>query len=275
MKEYLFEKEIRLFGIKRSGNSAIVSFILGHYGSDEVVHLHNTDFSFRQRNRRSSPSAFYDMLEEIGIDKVRCYLNTSEHNYPESSHFRVISEKMMDRNYSYNMDKDWYNWHYGFGKKKFSEKTYNIVLIRSPHNNLASLLKILQMGRGFQKHLFFNFAEDWLMYAREVLGETNYFEKKIVCNFDEWFSSEDYRKEISSKLGLEYSNKGIHNVIRAVGSSFDGMRFAKEAQKMKVLDRWKYFKDDEGYLEVLNNDEIIDKTKKLFGVNLKEICFDK
>ena len=53
------------------------------------------------------------------------------------------------------------------------------------------------------------------------------------------------------------------------------MRFAKEAQKMKVLDRWKYFKDDEGYLEVLNNDEIIDKTEKLFGVNLKEICFDK
>jgi hypothetical protein len=49
------------------------------------------------------------------------------------------------------------------------------------------------------------------------------------------------------------------------------MRLAKEAQKMKVLDRWEYFKDDNGYLDKLRNDELIEKTKLLFDVDLREI----
>jgi hypothetical protein len=271
VREYLFEREIRLFGMKRSGNSAIISFVLGHYEPDEVVYLHNTDFSFRPRSTAISPFEFYNILEEGGIDRIKCYLNTTEHNYPESSHFRVISEKIGDRNYSYNVDSMWYAWYYGFARKKFSENKYNIFLIRSPHNNLASLLKILYMGRGFQKHPFYNFAEDWLMYAREALGETDYFKDKIICNFDEWFSSEDYRKKLSSQLGLEYSDKGVGTLTGSVGSSFNGMRFAKKTQEMKVLDRWKHFKDNEEYLDILKNDELIEKTEMLFGVNLKEI----
>jgi hypothetical protein len=212
-------------------------------------------------------------MEERGVDNVRCYLNTTEHNYPASSHLQVIAEKMMDRNHSYNMDSAWYSWYYGYGSKRFSESKYNILLIRSPHNNLASLVRILQLGRGFQKHIMKNFTNDWLMYAREAAGDTNYFPDKIVCNFDYWFDSKDYREKISSKLGLDYSDKGVHTVIREVGSSFDGMRFAKEAQKMKVLDRWEHFKDDEDYLAALNNDELIEKTKELFKVDLKEILF--
>ena len=272
MKEYLFEKEIRLFGIKRSGNAAIVSFILGHYKPNEMVYLHNTDFSFRPRDIDLGPCDFHGMLEARRMDKVKCYLNTTEHNYPASSHLQVIQEKMRDRNHCYNMDRKWYSLYYGFGKDGFSEKVYNIFLIRSPHNNLASILRILQLKRGFQKHIFYNFAEDWLMYAREALGETEYFWKKIiVCNFDEWFSSEDYRRSISDQLGLEYSDKGVNDVIRTVGSSFDGMRLAKEAQKMRVLDRWEYFKDDNDYLDKLRNDELIEKTKLLFDVDLREI----
>ncbi|GAI54320.1 unnamed protein product, partial [marine sediment metagenome] len=103
-------------------------------------------------------------------------------------------------------------------------------------------------------------------------GETEYFDGKlIVCNFDEWFGSEDYRKKVSSQLGLEHSDKGVNNIIRTVGSSFDGMRFSKEAQKMKVLDRWEHFKDDSDFLGILKNDELIEKTKLLFDVDLKEI----
>lgn len=271
MKEYLFEREIRLFGLKRSGNTAIVSFILGHYEPEEVVHLHNTDFSFRPRSRAISPFEFHNIMEEKGMEKVKCYLNTTEHNYPEPSHFKVISRNMGDNDYSYNADKMWYAWYYGFGKKRFSKETNNIILIRSPHNNLASYLRILHMGRGFRKHPFRNFAGDWIMYAREVLGETNYFDDKIICNFDEWFSSEDYRKKLSGQLGLEYSDKGVNTVIRKVGSSFDGMRLAEEAQKMKVLDRWEHFKDNDEYLDILRNDELIEKTKLLFDVDLKEI----
>ena len=69
----MFEKEIKLFGIKRSGNSGIVSFLLGHYEDDEVVYLHNTDYSFRPRNRRLSPFTFYDTVEGIGVEKVKYY----------------------------------------------------------------------------------------------------------------------------------------------------------------------------------------------------------
>ena len=179
---------------------------------------------------------------------------------------------MRDRNHGYNMDRAWFTYYYGFGSRRFTVDQYDIILIRSPHNNLASILGILMRGRGFQKHIFWNFATDWIMYAKEVLGETNYFPNKVVINFDLWFASEEYRKTISHHLGLDYSDEGVNRVIR-VGSSFDGLRFSNKAQEMKVLDRWEHFKGNEDYLKVLDNDELIEKTKLLYDIDLKEVLF--
>ncbi len=274
MKKYLFEKEMRLFSIKRSGSSAIVSFLLGHYEPQEIVYLHNTDFSFRTRDRAINPFEFYQEMEARNPDDFKCFLNTSEHNYPIQSSFALLAEKFRDRNYVYNVDKMWYANYAGYGSRRFSENVYNIVLLRSAHNNLASILRILEVGKGFQKHIFHNFTEDWLMYAREVLGETNYIPDKVVCLFDKWFESEEYRIELSNKLGLKYCEDGIHNVIRNVGSSFDGFRYEDKAQEMKVLDRWEYYRKNDTYLKKLNNEELIAKNKALFDINLRGLLFE-
>jgi len=181
VKKYLFEKEIRLFSIKRSGSSAIVSFILGHYKPEEIVYLHNTDFSFRTRDRSKHPFEFLKFLEENNPDNFKCFLNTTEHNYPKQSSFELLAEKMADRNYVYTVDRAWYSNYAGYGSRRFSQEVYNVILLRSPHNNLASILRILEVGKGFQKHIYHNFVDDWLMYAREVLNETNYIPNKVVC----------------------------------------------------------------------------------------------
>ena len=271
MKKYLFEKEIRLFSIKRSGSSAIVSFLLGHYLPQEIVYLHNTDFSFRTRNRGINPFEFYSIMEGCNPDDFKCFLNTTEHNYPKQGSFEVIHEKMRDRNYVYHVDKMWYANYAGYGSGRFSEQVYNIILLRSPHNNLASILRILEVGKGFQKHIFHNFTEDWLMYARECMDETNYIPDKVICLFDKWFESEEYRKEFSSNLGLNYCEDGIHNVIRNVGSSFDGFRYEKTAQEMKVNDRWEYYTEHPEYLKKLKNDELIERAKVLFNIDIRSI----
>ena len=57
-----------------------------------------------------------------------------------------------------------------------------------------------------------------------------------------------------------------------LGSSFDGMNLKDNAQKMKVLHRWKEFKDDSEFVKVLNmDDELIELSRNIFGYFPKEL----
>jgi len=92
--------------------------------------------------------------------------------------------------------------------------------------------------------------------------------------FDKWFESEEYRAEFSKSLGLDYCEDGVNEVIRNVGSSFDGFRYEHDAQKMDVLNRWKYYPNSQDYLKKLSTDEIIVKTRQIFDINLQELLFE-
>lgn len=87
----------------------------------------------------------------------------------------------------------------------------------------------------------------------------------VFISFNEWFTSVDYRMQISNSLGLKFTDKNLNKVSSNGngGSSFDKVKFQDNAQKMKVLDRWKDFRGDSRFNRLLD-DELIDLSREYF-----------
>ena len=262
MRTSLFEKEIRLFGLKRSGNNALIIYMAGHFNyKTNFIIMSNTDFNFRSRTGTGGPFEFVNKvyLLEKKAPKISKYFMMTTENYDLAE----IGRKDKDGKNDFNRDRRWYARLYGMDS--FAKETLGIMLLRSPHNNLASIIE-----KGLIS-LFPDFASMWVMYAKEAIGETNYINKKVPCLFDKWFSSVEYRKELCCNLGLDHNDRFLNRMRSWRKSSFDGGKYKKEAQKMKVLDRWKLYRKNKVYLDILRNDELIDLTERLFGYNLREI----
>lgn len=140
-----------------------------------------------------------------------------------------------------------------------------VQTIRSPWNNLASLMKY---GGNLVK--IEDFADLWIHFAKEHIGETNYtephFDRRVFINYDLWFTDKDYRVSISEDLGLEHTDYGLEFVSgQGGGSSFDKMSKNKKAQEMDVLDRWQAVANDNQFREVINNPELMDLAVEIFG----------
>lgn len=261
MRTHLFEKEIRLFGIKRSGNNALIMYIGAHFDLwANLVLVTNSDFNFASRSGRKNPFAFANavyVLEAKDPEKLKHLMVVTE-NYDLS----IVKQRDGDRKYSFNKDRGWYANIHGF--RHFSREIMSVLILRSPHNNLASI-----MEKG--KHMAWfvpDFARLWVMYAREIVGETKYLRNMVPCLFDEWFSSLEYRKSLCDELGIDHTDDGLNRIRNKRRSSFE---VVDEAQDLKVLDRWKYYKDDKEYLNILRNDELIDLTQRIFGYDIRDI----
>ncbi|NET05472.1 MAG: hypothetical protein F6K16_12315 [Symploca sp. SIO2B6] len=141
---------------------------------------------------------------------------------------------------------------------------HDLLILRDPFNTLASRLKndFIEVKSPNQ-----TFMELWLAYAKEYLGETNYLKNNKVCvNYNRWFLDMNYREKIASQLNLDFSDAGINQVkAQGGGSSFEGREFDGKAVQMKVLDRWKVFAEDPRYLKLLDNEEVLEYSKRIFG----------
>ncbi len=72
----------------------------------------------------------------------------------------------------------------------------------------------------------------------EFCGETNHLVNKVCINYNRWFVSESYRREIAQQLNMDYSEETINKIPKFGRSSFDKMKFKNNARKMAVLNRW-------------------------------------
>ena len=137
---------------------------------------------------------------------------------------------------------------------------HQFLLIRDPFNWYTSVL-------GDDKHKWNQILDKliviWKKHAREFLGDTNKLPEKISINFNSWFSSPAYRRELSKKFGRRHSDKSINTVAKS-GSSFDDNMHGR-ATKMNVLSRWKMMIHDIKYQKMLQDSEIIELSERIFG----------
>ena len=124
-----------------------------------------------------------------------------------------------------------------------------IVMVRDLRNLMASRMQ--RMGVGHELCALSK-KDLWLEYAGQVAGTEDYFPGKNVIgiNYNRWFVGRKYRQDIIDQinqvLGTSYpfTDADLQRVSRiGGGSSFDGNNYDGQAQKMKVLERWKKFKD--------------------------------
>lgn len=152
-------------------------------------------------------------------------------------------------------------------------KKIKVLLIRDPFNFFASRLKMLSdmveqgVQNPIQKIGWNGILKLWKMYAREYLGETNFLGRKVTINYNSWFTDSIYRNEIAERcLKIANQDKGLQEVSEhGRGSSFDYLNFEGSAQKMEVTERWRYFLDNDLYLGLFRDAEILSLSDRIFG----------
>lgn len=266
------QKEIRVIGLRRSGNHAIINWITKQV-SGSVVHLNNLrpeenpyQAYWKAFNGRINASERWraDELRQNSLYQGRHGYELLKQevkgkfipkdclimSYEDSSLSRVASkrsERTHDRH---------------FGK---SAERLDVLILRDPFNLIASRIRSDKFEvRGINRKGMIGL---WIDYAKEYLNETNYLDqKKILVNYNAWFLDREYRQKLSKQLGLPFSDSGLDEVPGfGKGSSFDSVSLHGQAQKMGVLERWKGYANNELYRKLLRNEEVFYYSDKIFG----------
>ena len=273
-QEVVNKKEVRVVGLQRSGNHAIINWIRQQESKMTTFLNHCKVLENPYRN-------VYENLTLRGLDPKRAGvygLGYEDIDYCKNQAKGKFSIKDC-LIYSYeDLDLERIT-HTSFEKKRVlylgkSEQRYDVIIMRDPFNLFASRLKRSQPKPGSQKINCMEvysrkrtLPELWIAYAKECLGETNLLRgKKIFINYNTWCSDIDYRQEIAEKINLIFTDQGFNNVSGAGGgSSFNYTNFNNKASRMDVLNRWQSFIDNPSYRQLISNEELLEYSEKIFG----------
>lgn len=251
------QKEIRIAGLRRTGNHAIIHWMEEQQKPDKnVCHLNNLKVNENPYRHKYQNLSYYYPQHQWAIA-----------NYKKQAKGEFLNRDCLIYSYEdYSLERVFSSY---FEKKHdlYIGKTlqkYDVLIIRDPFNLLASRLKNNFLSvKSKQK----NIIDLWLEYAKEYLGETTYLKHNKICiNYNLWVKSKDYRQELAQKLNIKFTDAGVNKVLSfGGGSSFDGENLNGQATSMNTDSRWKYFIDDPRYLELIRNEQLLDYSQKIFG----------
>jgi len=230
------KKIIRVWALMRSGHHAIIDWIFYNLNSPKIF----------INNCRNKTKFHYVVVNEFGNKPKKFKLK-------ELSNFKNIIVNFEHKNLNICKDSNW-------GNLKKIAKPIDVVVVRDPFNWVASSLS----KKTFKQPININ-MDLWKQYANECLKE-NLISNRIPIKFNDWFSNSEYRKLIADRLKISNDEYIINKI--STRSSFDGYKFKKNAQDMKVLERWKKFKNDKRFLSHVNHKDVKKLSKKLFEVDI-------
>lgn len=254
--------EFRIVGISRSGNHAIINWMLkqikGRYLFLNCAEpKYDPYLSARPLNNegkvyQTNIQNFDLQKEREKIFSVKDYLL---YNY-EDCFLGPLNNKVQKEE-----RKNWVG---------PSENKKDVLILRDPFNMYASRLKAgFLRGHSLQhrKELIAGstLRRIYKQHAREFLSEKNYLKNKLCIKFNSWSTDKDYRKSIAADLNIPFTDEGFKEVNSvAGGSSFDGIGHSGRATEMQVNSRWKKFAHDEDFWTFFDP-ELIELTRMIFG----------
>lgn len=132
-------------------------------------------------------------------------------------------------------------------KNYFCEhKIIRLIALRDAWNCFASFYKKYNT---VDPHI----VRGWEYRAEEILGITHHLSNFHFVNYNMWFSSVNYRKELCKEHGLHFTDHGLNDVPNfGDGSSFDQRKLHNQGSKMNVLSRFREFKEDSRFMTKVN-----------------------
>ncbi len=159
------------------------------------------------------------------------------------------------------------------------------VVVRDWFNFVASRLTYQAKNAEKGRHNSLIFAlewpevvERWLKHAQLALGGIETQQGRIAVNYNQWFTSHEYREEVALHYGLPNSDCNI-DLVPALGSgsSFDGRTLDGYGSQMNVLRRWQELNPTlhQRYKRLVSNPLMGEINQQLFGIDqdavLKEV----
>jgi hypothetical protein len=274
LMKVLNKKEIVIFGLKRSGNHAIIFWLLQHLGR-HTIHLNDVTGespydSCTEINARGLPlwrckPKLWHLCRNFWLKGAIEYKKKDhEVNWSYIRHFSPKDCLILSYENRF-LDDDAYA---AFGQRHdfhvgCSAQHHRVVVLRDAFNLFASLHRAPFIP-----------AEDmatcvriYKQYAELFLDAHRQKEMNTICvNYNEWFSSRGYRIELASKFGVAIGGEPFLAVPSiGGGSSFDRNKKDGRAQRMKVLERWQACRNDPAYRAIFEDRRLVQLSEAVFG----------
>ena len=243
-------KEIIIWGLRRSGNHALGSFIMRH--NKDVIK--NISPLKEYKSLKKSKNYLNDYLKygkisdkfpvpepKMGDIQIISFENAGHRNTKHPEYTNILNDNSL-----LNFDT---------GR---NVGRYIFVILRDPYNWFASYFNVI-VGNEEEKAYMISL---WISYAKSFfLNLKNSF--WFPVNYNLLCKDIDYRKKISEYIEEPFNDEGI-NLIYSKASTFDKRYYQTNAQDMDVENRWKNIPNYNK--KFLDNEELYTISKEIFGV---------
>lgn len=234
--------EIRVFGLRRSGNHAILNWIAGLF-EGPAWFLNNCEPSVDPLLQRKETSGLPCQASKPSLSGENPEVVI--HSYEEQKLEEIRSQQRQSERWN-NCDR------------------FDVIILRDPFNTLASRIEAVRhQGWPGPLETGVEFNLLWRQYAHEFAGHTSYFPNCLPISFNRWLSDREYRRGVAAIFNRPLNDDTMGHVSEyGKGSSFDGLSL--QGPQLKVLDRWRKYYDDAVFRQALEDKELLTLAHELF-----------
>lgn len=146
-----------------------------------------------------------------------------------------------------------------------ADRPANIVILRDPLNNAASLIK-----SDYHQILPFEmFKRLYLQYCDAVLLDSKNWTPIL---YNSWFTDASYRSQLCIQFQIRHDNSSHSQIpYQGGGSSFEKKRANNDGATLLTLDRWKALEEHPYLQAIIGDDDIAKRTEKVFGFAPRDV----
>ncbi len=248
----LYDFEIHIAGIQRSGLHALSNWLIGNFDSvvyrnDAAYDIYKGIYGFELFSKGKKINEYRDPVKAQAF--IICHENGTPDilkNYKDNKEYLKSTERAVKQS----------------GIDFFSKKRINYLNLRDPYNNFASAWKLFK-----NKELLHRLVKIWLDTATEV--DTGTLGGSITTVlFNRWVKDIDYRKALISYLS-GYNDRNLNMMMGyGGGSSFSSIAYSGKAQEMKLENRWELMYEESFYKDIFEEyPRLKSLSEKIFNFN--------
>lgn len=143
-----------------------------------------------------------------------------------------------------------------------SQRRHDVLILRDPFNLFASRLRSLEPVVSPRVAV-----KIWKQHAKQFIGPVPRMlrHNPVLILYNRWCTDRAYRQRIAEALGVPFTDAGKARVAAVHGgSSFDGLSFDGRAGQMRTAERWRHYIEDPAYRGLFDA-EVLRLSQAIFG----------